>query len=93
MTPNHRSRRRARRFRASRRRADRARLLDDVQDLELRLAIIDDRFERLAARPDDQYRGWRADLVGRIRTTATRAAGLDARGALEPPPSAAARRR
>jgi hypothetical protein len=64
-------------------RIDRAQFLDDVQALELRLAIIDDRFERLAARPDDAYQAWRRDTVARVRLLADRAGVLDASGALD----------
>lgn len=65
-------------------RIDRAQFFDDVQALELRLAIIDDRFERLAARPDDAYQAWRRDTVARVRSLADRAGALDAGGALDP---------
>lgn len=62
---------------------DRAQFLDDMQALELRLAIIDDRFERLAARPDDAYQAWRRDTVARVRSLAERAGALEAGGALD----------
>ena len=62
---------------------DRAQFHADVQALELRLAIIDDRFERLAARPDDVYQAWRRDTVSRLRSLADRAGALDAGGALD----------
>jgi hypothetical protein len=63
---------------------DRPQFFADVQALELRLAIIDDRFERLAARPDDAYQTWRRDTVTRLRSVADRAGALDAGGELEP---------
>lgn len=63
---------------------DRAQFLADVQALELRLAILDDRFERLAARPDDAYQAWRRDTVTRLRSIADRAGALEAGGGLEP---------
>ena len=53
--------------------ADRVRFADDVNQLELRLAIIDDRFERLASRPDDAYRAFRRDTLARLRDLAARA--------------------
>lgn len=62
---------------------DRPQFFADVQALELRLAIIDDRFERLAARPDDAYQDWRRDTVIRLRSIAGRAGVLEAAGALE----------
>ncbi|WP_022888589.1 hypothetical protein [Agromyces italicus] len=67
-----------------RHRADVARFIADVESLELRLAIIDDRFERFASRPDEDYRVWRRDLVGRLRSLAAKAGELEAAGALEP---------
>ncbi|WP_159600099.1 hypothetical protein [Agromyces humi] len=63
---------------------DRPQFLADVQALELRLAIIDDRFDRLAARPDDAYQAWRRDTVTRLRSIADRAGALDVDGELEP---------
>ncbi|WP_136709628.1 hypothetical protein [Agromyces sp. H66] len=65
-------------------RVDRPQFFADVQALELRLAIIDDRFERLAARSDDAYRAWRRDTVTRLRSLADRAGALEAAGALDP---------
>jgi hypothetical protein len=65
-------------------RIDRAQFLADVQALELRLAIIDDRFDRLAARPDDIYRDFRRDTLTRMRSVADRAGALEAAGQLEP---------
>jgi hypothetical protein len=62
---------------------DRTQFFADVRALELRLAIIDDRFDRLAARPDDAYRDWRRDTVTRLRSVADRAGVLDANGILE----------
>lgn len=62
---------------------DRQQFFADVQALELRLAIIDDRFERLAARPDDAYQTWRRDTVTRLRSLADRAGALEAHGALD----------
>ncbi|MFD5864751.1 hypothetical protein ACFWGP_07365 [Agromyces sp. NPDC127015] len=67
-----------------RRRADLTRFAADVKGLELRLALIDDRFERLASRPDELYQDWRRDLVGRIRSLAQKAAVLEAADDLEP---------
>ncbi|UOQ88067.1 hypothetical protein MUN74_12270 [Agromyces endophyticus] len=69
---------------AARRRLDQAKFTTDVKDLELRLAIIDDRFERLATRPEDLYDDWRRDTVGRIRALAQQARRLEESGALEP---------
>lgn len=65
-------------------RVDRPQFVADVQALELRLAIIDDRFDRLAARPDDAYRAWRRDTVSRLRSVAERAGTLEAAGTMEP---------
>lgn len=65
-------------------RVDRPQFFADVQALELRLAIIDDRFERLAARPEDAYRAFRRDTVSRLRSVADRAGVLEAAGTLEP---------
>ncbi|MEV1131840.1 hypothetical protein [Agromyces sp. NPDC049794] len=65
-------------------RVDRQQFFADVQALELRLAIIDDRFERLAARPEDAYRAWRRDTVSRLRSVADRAGALEAASTLEP---------
>ena len=62
---------------------DRPQFFADVRMLELRLAIIDDRFDRLAARPDDAYRDWRRDTVTRLRSVADRAGVLEAHGLLE----------
>lgn len=63
---------------------DRSQFLADVQALELRLAIIDDRFDRLAARPDDAYRDFRRDTLTRMRSIADRAGALEAAGQLDP---------
>lgn len=63
---------------------DRNQFLADVQALELRLAIIDDRFDRLAARPDDAYRDFRRDTLTRMRSVADRAGVLEAAGQLDP---------
>jgi hypothetical protein len=63
---------------------DRSQFSADVRALELRLAILDDRFERLAARPDDAYQAWRRDTMSRLRSVAGRAAVLDVSGVLEP---------
>ncbi|MGR0319434.1 hypothetical protein [Agromyces sp. ZXT2-3] len=63
---------------------DRTAFLADVQALELRLAIIDDRFDRLAARPDDAYRDFRRDTLARMRSVADRAGALEAAGQLDP---------
>ncbi len=65
-------------------RIDRTQFLADVQALELRLAIIDDRFDRLAARPDDAYREFRRDTLTRMRSVAERAGALEAAGQLDP---------
>ncbi|GAA1058555.1 hypothetical protein GCM10017608_35440 [Agromyces luteolus] len=62
---------------------DRTQFLADVQALELRLAIIDDRFDRLAARPDDAYREFRRDTLTRMRSVADRAGALEAAGRLD----------
>lgn len=62
---------------------DRPQFFADVQALELRLAIIDDRFERLASRPDDLYQTWRRDTVTRLRSIADRAGALEAHGVLD----------
>lgn len=69
---------------AARARLAHARFAADVEELELRLAIIDDRFDRLAARPDELYQSWRRDLVGRIRSLAQKAGDLEAAESLEP---------
>lgn len=69
---------------AAHRRLEHARFFADVKELELSLAIIDDRFDRLAARPDEHYQDWRRDLVGRIRSIAQKAGELEAADALEP---------
>lgn len=61
----------------------RTRLLADINALELRLAIIDDRFERLAARGDDQYQAWRRDTVTKTRDLAVRARVLEVDGLIE----------
>lgn len=62
---------------------DRQQFRIDVQALELRIAIIDDRFARLAARPDDLYHEWRRDTVRRLRSVADRASVLEHAGALD----------
>lgn len=62
---------------------DRPQFFADVRALELRLAIIDDRFDRLAARPDDAYQDWRRDTVTRLRSVADRASLLEAHRLLE----------
>lgn len=62
---------------------DRQQFRIDVQALELRVAIIDDRFDRLAARPDDAYQEWRRDTVRRLRSVASRASQLEQAGALD----------
>ncbi|GAA1511106.1 hypothetical protein BJ978_001556 [Agromyces terreus] len=64
--------------------AERDRFLADLGDLELRLAIIDDRFERLASRPAAMFRSFRDDTVNRVRAIASRAAQLERRGVLTP---------
>ena len=70
-------------FSRAARNADRARLLDDINALELRLALIDDRFERLASRGDDQYQAWRRDTVTKTRDLAVRARTLEVDGLIE----------
>lgn len=55
---------------------ERRRFVADLKALELRLAILDDRFDRLAARPDPQFREWRDDTVARMRMLADRARRL-----------------
>lgn len=62
---------------------DRPQFFADVQALELRLAIIDDRFDRLAARPDDDYQAFRRDTLTRMRSLADRAGSLEAAGQLD----------
>lgn len=62
---------------------DRAPLLDDINALELRLALIDDRFERLAGRGDDQYQAWRRDTVTKTRDLAVRARAHEVDGLIE----------
>ncbi|MFF2371649.1 hypothetical protein [Agromyces sp. NPDC058110] len=62
--------------------ADREQFFADVQALELRLAIIDDRFERLAARPDDAFQAFRRDTLTRMRSVAERARALEVAGHL-----------
>ena len=56
---------------------DRPTFFADMKALELRLAIIDDRFERLACRPDEVYQDWRRDTVTKIRALAVRARMLE----------------
>lgn len=68
---------------AARSRLELSRFFAEVKELELRLAIIDDRFERLAARPEEPYQAWRRDLVGRIRSIAQKARDLEAALLLE----------
>ncbi|MFF2494192.1 hypothetical protein [Agromyces sp. NPDC058064] len=68
---------------AARIRLEHSRFFAEVKELELRLAIIDDRFERLAARPDEPYQAWRRDLVARIRSLAAKAGDLEAALLLE----------
>ncbi|GAA1938938.1 hypothetical protein [Agromyces allii] len=65
------------------RNGERARLLDDINALELRLALIDDRFERLARRGDDPYQAWRRDTVTKTRDLAVRARSLEVDGLIE----------
>ncbi|MFD1574261.1 hypothetical protein ACFSEO_08965 [Agromyces cerinus subsp. nitratus] len=62
---------------------ERARFFANVNDLELRLAIIDDRFERLASRSDEHYQDWRRDTVTKARDLAIRARSLEDAGRLE----------
>ncbi|WP_139416180.1 hypothetical protein [Agromyces laixinhei] len=68
---------------ASERRIERARFVADINDLELRLAIIDDRFERLASRSDERYQDWRRDTATKCRDLAIRARSLEDDGRLE----------
>lgn len=63
---------------------ERARFFADVNDLELRLAIIDDRFDRLASRPDEAFQSFRVDTLGRMRSIALRAREFEQGEALEP---------
>lgn len=65
-------------------RVDRTQFFSDLHALELRLAIIDDRFERLASRPDDAFQAFRRDTIVRLRSLAGRAGALEAEGALDP---------
>ncbi|GAA1814495.1 hypothetical protein [Agromyces neolithicus] len=58
---------------AAKHHVDRPTFFADVKALELRLAIIDDRFERLACRPEEVYQDWRRDTVTKIRALAVRA--------------------
>lgn len=62
---------------ASRHQIDRSAYFADVAALELRLAIIDDRFERLACRPDGPYQDWRRDTLAKVRSIASRARVLE----------------
>src|SRR5688572_7077750 len=62
---------------------DRPRFFADVNQLELRLAIIDDRFDRLASRSDEIYQDWRRDTVTKARELALRARALEDVGGLE----------
>lgn len=62
--------------------ADREQFFADLQELELRIAIIDDRFERLAARPDDEFQAFRRDTLTRMRSVAVRARALEVAGQL-----------
>lgn len=63
---------------------DRARFADETNQLELRLAIIDARFDRLASRPDDAYRAFRRDTLARARDLAARAHVLESAGLIGP---------
>ncbi|WP_394553215.1 hypothetical protein ACDF64_02470 [Agromyces sp. MMS24-JH15] len=65
--------------------ADRAaitRFLDDLAALELRLAMVGDRSDRLAGLPARSYDAWRRDTVGQAQGLAARAKELDATGAI-----------
>ena len=62
---------------------ERARFFANINDLELRLAIIDDRFERLASRGDEHYQDWRRDTVTKARDLAIRARSLEDASRLE----------
>lgn len=57
--------------------AEREQFFADLQALELRIAIIDDRFERLAARPDDEFQAFRRDTLTRMQSVAARARALE----------------
>lgn len=57
---------------------DRAGFFDDLRALELRLAIIDDRHDRLARRAEAAYQTWRRDTVARLQSLAARAGRLQA---------------
>lgn len=56
----------------------------DVQELELRLLVLDDRLDRLAARPEQAFRTFRHDTVLRVQSLAAQASTLDSAGALDP---------
>lgn len=62
--------------------AEREQFFADLQALELRIAIIDDRFERLAARPDDDFQAFRRDTLTRMQSVAARARALEVAGHL-----------
>lgn len=62
--------------------ADVEQFVADLQALELRVAIIDDRFDRLAARPDDAFQAFRRDTLTRMRSVAERARALEVAGQL-----------
>lgn len=62
----------------------RARFDADLGTLELRITMIDARFERLACRPAEAYARWRDDTAARMRHVAAHAGELDRDGGLEP---------
>ncbi|QAY72998.1 hypothetical protein ET445_06210 [Agromyces protaetiae] len=64
--------------------AERRRFLSEIGELELRLAVIDDRFEALARRAGEAYGIWRGDTLGRAQRLASRAAQLERAGCLAP---------
>ncbi|BDZ64116.1 hypothetical protein [Agromyces mangrovi Wang et al. 2018] len=56
----------------------------DVQEHELWLLVLDDRLDRLAARPEQAFQTFRHDTVLCVQTLAAQASTLDAAGALDP---------
>ncbi|MFB9308627.1 hypothetical protein BJY17_001906 [Agromyces hippuratus] len=63
---------------------ERARFFADLNDLELRLAVIDVRFERFATLSDENFQSWRRDTASKARSLATRAHSFEDVGRLEP---------
>lgn len=68
---------------ASERGIQRARFFADLNEFELRIAIIDDRFERFARLSDERFQSWRRDTVSQARDLADRARSLEDAGRLE----------